>query len=457
MFWIKFPFLSKIENSTITNPHILLLLGVFNVAIVMNFIDLWTKNLIAFAGLVLMLMITFLNPKLWWATIINSIIALCISLKNWPRLANHSNIEVVLELLFLLFLGYKIFNKKTKISQSELANVFRVSLVLIYFFAGFHKLNNDFFNPCVSCVNTINNYAIKNLTFNQISFSNNGFLYLQYATIFVEMILPFGLFFKKYRKAVAAILLLFHVYLSFTVFADFSALAGFLILGCLLDDENFINNKKTENAFRVYTFFVLIAVFLKPFLLHYNNQLEQLPFIIGCVFNIGWLVFFGVVWKNYNPQKSFFTKNQIPLLLIITIGISFWTLKTYIGLGNAGNLTMFSNLLTEKTRSNHFFIDTKNTKLFDFEEDNIMILKLHDTLNRVGLKGFKIPKIEFEVLVNEWSEKYQLCPLNAVLVYQNDTIVIPDLKNSRFNQSKWWWKFVVFRKIQPEGANNCYW
>jgi hypothetical protein len=118
---------------------------------------------------------------------------------------------------------------------------------------------------------------------------------------------------------------------------------------------------------------------------------------------------------------------------------------------------MFSNLLTEKTRSNHLFIDTKKTKLFDFEEDNILILKLHDTLNRVGLKDFKIPKIEFEVLVKEWTKKYQHTPLNAVLVYKSDTIIIPDLKKSRFNQSKWWWKFVVFRKIQPEGANKCYW
>lgn len=457
MLLTKTTFLSKLENNTISNPHILLLLGVFNVAIVMNFIDLWSRNFVAFAGLVLMLILTFLNPKLWWTTIINIVIALCISLKNWPRLANHTNIEVVLEVLFLLFFGYKIVCKKATISISDLAKVFRFSLVLMYFFAGFHKLNHDFFNPCVSCVTAINDYALKNLTFNQVSLSNNGFLGLQYATIFVEMILPFGLFSSKYRKTVAAILLLFHSYLSFTVFADFSALAGFLILGCLLDSNGNSNHKKTENAFRVYAFFVLFAVFLKPFLLRYNNQLEQLPFIIGCVFNLGWLVFFGFIWKCYKPQKSLLNKNQIPLLTIIALGISFWTLKTYVGLGNAGNLTMFSNLLTEKNRGNHLLIDTKKTKLFDFEEDNILILKLHDTLKRVELEGYKIPKIEFEVLVKEWSKKYEPTPLNAVLVYKNDTIVVPNLKNSKFNQSKWWWQFLVFRKIQPDGANKCYW
>ena len=72
------------------------------------------------------------------------------------------------------------------------------------------------------------------------------------------------------------------------------------------------------------------------------------------------------------------------------------------------------------------------------------------------LENFKLPLIEFKFKSTEWCKKYDV-KLNCMVVYKNDTIVVPDLKNSVFNEKKWWYKYLSFRKIQPEGPNECYW
>ena len=102
-------------------------------------------------------------------------------------------------------------------------------------------------------------------------------------------------------------------------------------------------------------------------------------------------------------------------------------------------------------------IDTKKTKIFDFEEDNLLILKLHDTVKNEKLEGFKLPVIEFKCVAKRWTDKYPDLKINATVVYQNDTLQIDDLKKTKFIETKWWYHYVFFRKIQPEGPNGCYW
>jgi hypothetical protein len=101
-------------------------------------------------------------------------------------------------------------------------------------------------------------------------------------------------------------------------------------------------------------------------------------------------------------------------------------------------------------------IDTKKTKLFDFEEDYVHILQLHDTLKKTELKNAMLPLTEFKFRSNMWCKKYNV-KLNCVLVYKNDTIVIPDLKNSKFYKTQWWYRYLYFRRIQPNGPNECVW
>ena len=270
------------------------------------------------------------------------------------------------------------------------------------------------------------------------------------------MILPFGLLFNKTRKYSAIVLLIFHFYLSLSVFADFSSIALFLIVGSLLDFNKKLEFKKLNNSIKIYLVFVITSVFSSIFMQRFNVDLYKISFYKGVIYNIGFGIVLFAILKNYHSRKYvynfFYNRFIIPLIVIV----SFWTLKTYIGLGNAGNLTMFSNLVTEKQNNNHLIIDTKKFKIFDFEEDNVEIIYLKNLNIKEDFVGYKIPVVEFKYLVHYWDKNYNdVVPCK--LIYKGKKIEIKDLRKSQFNNCKWWYKYLFFRKIQINGPNKCRW
>lgn len=447
---------SPLSFNFISNPNYLLLLGVFNCALLMNFHLLIWESPLLILFVFTAVGLTFLNYRWWWAAMLNVIVSFFIFLFKFPRMANHSNLEFCIEIVILVFFIGKILNPRFRVAPNTMSAVFRVSVVAIYFYTGFHKLNTAYFNPCVSCVNEINEYIFRNFTGIKINLPSAFSYFFQYCSIFVELVLPFGLLWNKSRKITAIFLLLFHFYLNFAVYADFSALAAFLILGCVIDFGSETIPKNVAKAFRFYALFTLLSIFANYVVLKFSINPSNRGFIHGFIFNIGWFIFFFTFFKTYTSKVLRFERKPVLLLSVCFVLISFWTLRTYIGLGNSGNFTMFSNLVTEKTRNNHLLIDTKKTKLFDLEEDNVLILKLPDTLKNQKLEGFRLPLTEFKYQANQLCKKYNV-KLNCTLVYKNDTIVIPDLRNSKFSETEWWYKYVFFRKIQPDGPNECMW
>ena len=449
-------FTTKIKSVTFTNENYLLLLTLFNCALLMNFHELYWKKPIMTILLFIMVSITFINYKLWWATIINIVISLLYFITRFPRMANHTNIEFFIALLILSLLIYKVIYPKLKIAPNLVSWIFRISVVTIYFYSGFHKLNTDYFNPCVSCVNEVNDYIIGNLTGTTFKISESVSRFFQYTSIVMEMLIPIGLFWKGTRKMTALLLLFFHFYLNLAVYSDFGALAVFLIVGCILDFESKTIPKKTSKAIRYYIFFTLLTFGVKIILIKYRFTPYYYGFIQGLIFNLGWVIFFYYFFTNFKDKSYSIIKRHLFVLSTCFILISFWTLRTYIGLGNSGNFTMFSNLVTEETTSNHLIIDTKKTKIFNFEEDNVLILKLHDTLKIEQLEHTKIPISEFQFLSKNWCRLYKV-KLNCTLVYKKDTVVIDDLRKSEFSKTQWWNRYLYFRKIQTEGPNKCRW
>ena len=449
--------LQKFEVKEILNPKYLFFLAFFSLTLLMDYSEIVWIHPILFSIVVFLAVLSTLNFKLWWASISILIINFYFFAFKIPRAPNHTNIEFGISVLIISLVFYKILHKNFKLSPDFFSQIFRICLITIYFYTGFNKLNTDFFNPCVSCVNDVNIATLQNLTGLHYKISDKLSVFFQFATLFIEMILPFGLLFSKSRKWTAIALLFFHFYLSFTVYADFSALASFLILGCVFDFRNGIMDKNTIVKFQWYAFFVFFATFTRMIFEVYKVDSRYVYFVHGCFFNIGLLIFYVSYFKNYQNNHAKFEKKYFLIYVFCFLLISFWTLKSYVGLGNSANLTMFSNLMTEKSRSNHLLIDTKKTKLFDFEEDNLLILKLNDTLKNNKLENYKLPLTEFKYLVNQWSKQYPGVILNAKIVYKKDTILINDLSKSKFNDKKWWYKYINFRKIQPENPNKCIW
>ncbi len=446
----------ELDQKMVNNPSYLLLLSLFNCALLLNYNFVIWKNTISVLA-IFFTIINFINPKFWWATVINFGLSFLVLVRHFPRMANHCNIEMMVQIIIFGIIFIKILLPKIKITSQLIQTIFKISIITIYFFTGFHKLNIDFFNPCVSCVNNINERLIGNFIGVEIKLTENWSYFFQICTVFIEIILPFGLLHFKTRTLAAMVLLFFHFWLSVVWYADFSAFALFLVMGAIVNFDEIAINSKLWTALKIYIFFTVFAVVANAACIANGYSLNEKHFTQGLIFNIGLFIFCLVFFQNYVSKPNNFYKKHIPVLSLIVILISFWGLKAYIGLGNSGNLTMFSNLLTEKNRSNHLIINTKNTKIFDFEEDNLLILKLSDSLVKDSLINFKIPVTEFKYLTSKWAKKYPKMQLNATFVYKSDTILIKNLKKSSFNDPKWWYRYINFRKIQVAGANKCYW
>lgn len=449
-------FIKKLEESLKLNQNYLFLLAIFNGAIVMNFHKLIYKNPLIMLGLLTFLIITIIDYKKWWSVIFNSFIAISSLVFVFPRIGNHSTFLLVISILLVGWIFLKWINFKVKIEANFISYLFRIATVSIYFYSGFHKLNTDFFNPCVSCVNEINEYTISNILNSDFKISSSLSRTFQFIAIILEMIVPFGLLSVKTRKYTVLVLLLFHGYLSLSVFADFSALALFLLIGCIHDFEGKEIPKQVVNYLKFYLVFLIFAVLCLGLLKYSAIIVYKHRFIQGVIFAIGYLTFGLIYLKNNKPKEFFFKKNYTIPLIITFLLLSFWTLKTYIGLGNAGNLTMFSNLVTEKRLNNHYLIDTKKTKLFDFEEDSVYIIFMNNPFVREKYDGYKIPVSEFRFLVNYWARKFDR-PIACKLIYKGKQYNFDDLRTSEFKNSKKYYKYLNFRKIQTKSPNECRW
>ncbi|WP_298120530.1 hypothetical protein [Flavobacterium sp.] len=449
-------FIKNIENKLQIKSNYLLLLAIFNGAILMNFHKLIFSNPLALFVIIGFVLISIINIKYWWATLVNSIISIYFLIDKFPRIGNHSTIILSFSLFLLVVFALKLSSKKTIFNTNLVSYFFRTITVTIYFYTGFHKLNTDFFNPCVSCVNEVNVYALSNFINERFVLPEFWSHFFQYGTLFIELILPFGLLHFKTRKITGFLLLCFHCYLSLSGFADFSCVGLFLILGCLVNFEEKTISKNNLKAVKPFLIFIILAIIIRYYLPTFGIDNYKNTFIEGFIFDIGFVIFIYTFFKSYSAKEYAYAKKFNAYLIPIFVIINLWTLKGYFGLGNAGNLTMFSNLVTEKSTNNHLLIDTKKTKLFDFEEDYVEIIYLKNKNIREDFNGYKLPLVEFNFLVNYWNKTYT-DKVPCKLIYKGKIFETNDIRTSEFNQTKWWYKYLSFRKIQSKGPNECRW
>ncbi len=75
---------------------------------------------------------------------------------QFPDVANHVNVEITCNLLLLVAIAYSLAHRDRYPADDDcfelVRPVLQVTMILVYVFAGFAKLNRDFLNPAVSCV-----------------------------------------------------------------------------------------------------------------------------------------------------------------------------------------------------------------------------------------------------------------------------------------------------------------
>jgi hypothetical protein len=373
---------------------------------------------------------------------------------DFPDLANHGNLMLILgtSALLLNLFGLQLHDEFFRF-------YLRPVLPVIYIFAGFHKLNTDFFNRDVSCAN---DFFLRYVPLDAATFRSH----------WLALILPFGavtwelsaaLFLHLRRTQIWYLIFsaMLHGFLAFHHFADFGSLM--LAMFYLWIPPALCHRLEIPRVKAYFIALFLTACFLPLIPLRFLST-ETTFGLVGASLIGAFAVFmWGCIdFKNY---KQFLFGVRIwmsPRQTLLPLFIAAFSITPYLGLRTSGNLTMFSNLKTEGERSNHFLLGNNPFKVFELQEDQIKFVQVNPEYGQdrnIWLKDYALPATELYKKTRAW--KKQHAQVAAVYWYRGQLFETNDLAadhrwqtDSNLKINALW---QDFRVIQTEGANRCRW
>lgn len=441
-----------------------------------------------------------------------------------PDVANHVNLMVFVNVFMMTMIGWSLTRPDLVTSDDDYYRMFRPflqsTLILVYVLAGFHKLNVDFLNPEVSCVDqtfarlrrmarsdvlgiptpvwmtalaTGVTWVLSRGTSPVlrvcVAIATAGVTMATLVVLGVDRFRPLrelmipptiavvlgwelvggaALAFPSLQLPMIAFSWVMHASLAMVRFVDFGGLA--LVLLCSFVPESHQRMMGESVAIgrgsltiprpKIYAGFCVAAGIVSPF---------SAPGA-GLLFNTGALCLLwplvrtqilriGPAWEGIPLRRGRMPLwlALAPLLLVLYAGTS------YLGLRTAGNFSMFSNLRTEGDRSNHLLLGSNPLKIWGYQEDVVRFIAIDDRTARVGhqyhyLQGQLLPVVEFRKLVLAWTQAGMVVPLT--FEYNGVTYVTDDIVNDptwRTSGRDLEMRLMDFRLIQPDGPNRCRW
>ena len=135
--------------------------------------------------------------------------------EKYPRVSNHSTLIMFINIyLFVSLLIKKVFYKEKLIIKNNDFLFLRWSLIIAYFFTGFHKLNYDFLFSENSCANWYHTKLFFNLT-NQVIKPYPDIIYIisPFLVVILELTESIGLLFRRTQLIGLYSFILLHFYL----------------------------------------------------------------------------------------------------------------------------------------------------------------------------------------------------------------------------------------------------
>lgn len=316
-----------------------------------------------------------------------------------PRLPNHSVFAAIVMLSILTSFIFSRIKYRNEFTQTKYYEVFapavRMQIIVLYFWAAFHKLNKGFFDKLISCA-TIQIFNIKNtLTFlptpEWLIISNS------YLTLIIETAIPVLLVINKTRIYGLILGLLFHFILGFR-YPGFTILVfAFLSLFIPNSSYEFIKSEITEiydkfinfiskwsNYYDwkkskldsylfhiVWAVFILyvIQIFMRGDTLNYFIISRAGLYLIVCLLIFMLFFKFVIINKNYKTVSNNLSIIPVnPVLIIFPALVFINGLAPHIGLKNIQSMAMFSNLRTGGGTTNHYIIPASFQIFSNLEE-----------------------------------------------------------------------------------------
>lgn len=421
------------------------------------------------------------------------------SLYHWstllPLVPNHVFFELIVHMTLLAAMVISLLDRRSGQSAKEsdedclAQGIFRLvrplmiaELVLLYLFTVVHKLNEDFFNPAVSCAVSMHHEVAE--LFPGLPEGPWTWWPTIIGTIVIELAIPLLFISRRTRSIGVMIGLGFHLFLALHPHGGIYSFTGllFTLYFVFLSDESALwlitMAGRLSLTIRVALKFFTLAGFFTAIYLQVVTMREShsfddlnsigftfwLPIALGIAVAYTLSIFIGkrMSKSGVGSVGAVPVFNRTPgslLLWLFPLLVFLNGCSPYLGLKTTTAFAMFSNLRTEGGRGNHFFIG--DIAIFDYQDDLVEVLESNDSqFWELASSGDLIPWFEFRRMASR-----SPLPNARITIRRGGEIVrlsrqgVSPVSQEAFEPHAWWLaKFLHFRSISPfEQPMKCCW
>ena len=356
----------------------------------------------------------------------------------------------------------------------ETVNTAKWLVIILYFFAGFHKLNRDFFDVDVTCSFEMVDRLLEPL---HLQVYHDFPLWLQNClpvlVIFLELV-PALLFacVPSWHYWAIAMLLSVHGPLSLVGFADFSAI-GMVNMFVFVPPTVVAQEMPRKRYFATVTIGLALVRFGLKYLKEQYSAVDyktNTVKVADAVEGLLLIMAFIPVWIPYFRTKISTNATVCPPRQwwnrAMALVFVFFCMNNYLGLRTTGTASMFSNLRTEGNSSNHFLLASNPIKVFDYQEDLVFVVDADERIWELYRYQFNpavwLPWIQFcrnveQAIADQHPQVYLKVHYQG-LDYETHDLSFDRNFTAHFTIPWWQSKYFEFREIlEPDQKQECFW
>lgn len=384
----------------------------------------WADLIVAIAAILVLI-----RPKNVYYLLCAAASSIAVFLIAAPSPSNHWTMQFFVNAtLCASFLMLAVQRRTWHIDGQEWLRAFRPAVcllvVLLYLFASLHKLNSGYFSEHSAALSLYRNivHGEQMRAFAQVFPAYDAFLaLLPPVTIVIELGVPVLLFFRPTRLLGLLIGMAFHAFVSLNEYppgTDFPTLLGaayvlfFPHAGFDILNASIISRLRESRYYEPFKSLIIpaimLAVIFVPPLYDLPKRsatdwfgfanLKSAHWSIYVAAYLALLIFLIVKLRSVAGDRSLslIRGQRLPLMPILVLTI-FVGLSPYLGLRSAGAFTMFSNLETEGSASNHFFMPFE-LQVFDYQKQVCVIETTAEDIPKTAFTGRLLTWFQFRRL-----------------------------------------------------------
>jgi hypothetical protein len=312
-----------------------------------------------------------------------------------PAASNHLVIGILVHAAFALSAAAILWGRR-RVSTHRTDSTFRatwietvrapvaLTLLVVYFFVIFHKLNKSFFHPEVSCSGTLLSQLVRLQGLDVGPMPDGVVLASAYLTVFVEALILFLLAVRRYRRWGVLLGVAFHATLAMANFYDFATFV-FAIYVILLPPEATARVPRPE-MWRRAALLGWTASGLVGFAAWWSDSIDSpLGLRWHTLQVVTWFLAVGPLmvpllrtsFATHPTDRPAPRLTFRPVWLVLLPVLAFVNGMTpYLGIKTVANYSMFSNLRTEEGRTNHLLQGVENLEITNRLHDTVDVLEL---------------------------------------------------------------------------------